>query len=494
MDNNFQLDPEKSWSKIEPQLEQHFREKRKRRFVWLFFFGLFIVVSGGIAYYTTTPEAVKKMEVIQEETQPFALPATAAREKSTVKSSANILVTTPQAALSIPARSADPIIRDRKASTKKAVATAANGSSASRVEHENIDNDQVVTSTSLPIPPLASVTLEPVIAPAVALTDQVQKEVQATKTDAGEAEVSENKSASESAAADSTRSTTTVVDSIAPTATLVTSTDTFTTKIIPLLLHPERKWYVGVYGGAFQVSKSLQAPYSDWVDRRLDEEDNSLGNAWGISVATSRSSWTFGAGFEYARYGEQTRYSPFSYQEVTQDSLLWSYLYDATDTFYVSGNQIFLRDLTPNLIDSNSTTVTDTVVQFTTDGSIAARNGKVYCSYVEIPISVGYAWRKGKWNFGIQGAVVPALLQRSSGYYLSTDETGVLAADRIAAVSRFVIGARLGLSFEYAINNRWMLHVDPQWRRQLTSVYGDENIDQRYTAIGATMGVRVLLK
>jgi hypothetical protein len=270
--------------------------------------------------------------------------------------------------------------------------------------------------------------------------------------------------------------------------------DTVQNQILPLLPVEARKWFAGVYAVAYQTSKTLSAPFPDWVNRRKTEELSSVGYSAGLEVlTTSTTNWTFGLGLEYSRYGEKTNYSAYSYRPVTEDSLLWSYLYDNTDTLYVSGNQVFLRDLTPNIVDSVSSVLTDTVIRFTSDASIAARNGRTQWTYVELPVRIGYTLMKGKWGFGINGAIVPAMLSQTGGYYLLPDETGVTTLREISATNHFMVSVRLGFGIEYALTHRWYLHIDPQWRRQLVSVYSGSSIDQRYSAVGAMLGVRMRL-
>lgn len=511
-DNNFQLDPESSWKKVEPQLEQHFRVKRRIRLLWFFFAGALLVGSLWWGYTNNQASVATSQKAVVEVDSKTSLETPSENVKanfnSTTSTSSNL---------------GNPVNVDRSVQ-ENAISNPTNSSSVednNRLPSVNSSKNKKRTTPSSSAAVVSTNSNqfknEPTAAtnvPAAANESKSDATIAAAKNQADNNSVSQSSTindvkselaVTEKAAAEEKHlevvQTVKAAEEISkvpavPTDTTLVSLvkDSLQNQILPLLPVETRKWFAGVYGVAYQTSKTLSAPYPDWVNRRKAEELRSVGYGAGLEVlTTSKTNWTFGFGLEYAQYGEKTNYSAYSYRPVTEDSLLWSYLYDNTDTLYVSGNQVFLRDLTPNIIDSVSTVVTDTVIRFTSDASVAAKNGRAQWTYIELPVSIGYTLKKGKWGFGINGAIVPAMLSQTGGYYLLPDETGSTTLSEISSTNRFMVSVRLGLGVEYALTNRWYLHLDPQWRRQLVAVYSGNSIDQRYSAVGAMMGVRMRL-
>lgn len=497
MENKFDLDPETAWSKIAPQLDRHFREKRRKRFMWWLFFVTGVSISVWLGYQYYQPESTTKIQI-------------AGGNKTSGVISTSPIVENAKSIAAKPA--AFPVLRnassaiplaENNAKQKNKIKTNSVSRTASSQEMalENTAissaNNQKIATTSVAKDAIIPAGLELALDKTELHNDAVEADRLAAVLHSDEPSNTSDSNTIKDVTTESTvNDSTTIAKVFTDTAPVMaaTSIDTTHNQIIPLLLLPSRSWHVGLYAGTYRSTKSLTSSAAAWVDRRRSEEHSSANFSLGMDVSTTKSNWMMGAGFELAGYGERTDYLPFSYRELIDSTLLWSYLYDATDTFYVSGNQVFQSDLTPNLIDSVSSTLTDTLIRFDIDPAVASKNGNTRWTYVELPVIVGYKFQRGKWAVAVTGAVVPGLLTQSSGYYLKQDESGILAMEKLARTNRFMLSARAGLGVEYTLANRWTLHLDPQWRKQLFSVYDDNTINQRYSALGATLGVRMKLK
>lgn len=250
-------------------------------------------------------------------------------------------------------------------------------------------------------------------------------------------------------------------------------------------------WSLEIYGGAVHSEKFLAAKDNSWVDRRQREEEAAVVPVFGLSVSMQKSHWSAGIGMELVQWGENTSYSPSTYQQLITDQSYWTYRIDSTDTAYISGNQYFQLDPSPTYYDSTLSPVFDTTYGFAADPRIAASNGPVRWRYLEFPVSLGYAFSAGRWRWTLTGALAPSLLITTSGKYLAQDQSGAVPVVEIASTRTIGMSTRLGLDFGYTWNRRWEISLCPQWRRQWFSSFTDRSaVDQRYRGLGVTAGIR----
>lgn len=250
-------------------------------------------------------------------------------------------------------------------------------------------------------------------------------------------------------------------------------------------------WSLEIYGGAVHSEKFLAAKDNSWVDRREQEEKAVMVPVVGLSVSLLKSHWIAGFGIESVQWGENTSYSPSTYQQIITDESYWTYRVDSTDTAYISGNQYFQPDPSPTFYDSTLSPVFDTTYGFAVDPQLSADNGHVRWRYLEFPVSLGYAFSAGRWRWTLTGALSPSLLITTSGKYLAQDQSGAVPVVEIASTRTMGLSTRLGLDFGYALNRRWQLSLCPQWRRQWFSSFTDSSaVDQRYRGLGVTAGIR----
>lgn len=287
------------------------------------------------------------------------------------------------------------------------------------------------------------------------------------------------------------------IDDFSPS--LISNSYSMSDEVKPI---PDKKYnlHLLVYGSLQYAFKNLESgQYSEYAERRKEEEDGILTNSLGAALSYTRNKYAVSLGLEYSTWGENADYSPYLYQDNYIDNSFWQSFVRTvvdTDTAYIYGNQYFLRT-SSQALDSSYVVDYDTVNQLSYDSSgvVLAANGTNKFHYVELPIEFSYRFSESKLGFGISVGFSPGLLTRSSGNYLTRDLTGVEKISEIREVNKFMFNGRMSLDVYYAINSNFQLTLRPQIKANLNSVFSDQfGVKQKYYSTGMLIGVSYRIK
>ncbi|MFM2136719.1 MAG: hypothetical protein RL021_2119 [Bacteroidota bacterium] len=246
--------------------------------------------------------------------------------------------------------------------------------------------------------------------------------------------------------------------------------------------------------GRYVRSRTLSASDAQWNQRRIDEEELLIPQSFSVLYTRTKGNGSISMGLEFLKLGESTYYNGSTPFDSILDNSYYSYVVDSLDTLYLSGNQLILRDGTPDVLDSIYNQILDTVSGNFIDPSLVTRNETVTWSLVQIPIRFGYSVSSGKLAFTGQVSLSPGLLTGVKGRYLDRSMSQLVDAGSLATVRRFQLAASFGLRMEYRLGSAWSIMVGPDWRRQFTSMYKKgSGVDQRYSPWGVSAGVRLRL-
>ncbi len=496
--DNFKLNPKTSWLKAEVLLDNHFHNKRRKRFILLLV--LTALIGTGTWWYTkvtSSPDSDSKMPLVsagekvrtetssQQISPEQTVTATTSKKIAATNSPENFAS---QSNPSVPSSSLKP--HNTVLSTKSVnklhapaefVATT-EASAAVETKQNATGNYKESTTSSVSISSeekntaelLPSANIRPIIngvEPVSAL--ELPSSVGVVQADSiGQSRM------------EATMDTTKLV--------IIDTTNMHKTEVAPFYLPTKNKsWWVGAYGGWMSVQQLLSSNFTNWQNQRNAEELARSVYAFGIETMFQNRSWNFGIGAELTQVGGENNYSVLRNQYIIVDNSYWTYRVDSTDTLYISGNQIFQPDATPNLYDSVFTNLYDSAAVLVRDTSVTALNGVTSWKYLALPISMGYSRRMGKFSYGLQVTLAPAWRYGTVGYCLTKSQDGVVPLQVLAPVRTFQCDMRLGAVISYFLSNRWSMVLTPQWRQQLLSVYAESSgINQRYRSLGATLGVR----
>ncbi|MFM2207470.1 MAG: hypothetical protein RL213_1445 [Bacteroidota bacterium] len=519
--DNTRLTPEESWPKMEQQLDRYFVAKRRKRRM-LFYSVAFLLLAGGYYFISDSVESITKRESVPDRQSAVGSQQSAVGSQQSIVGSQQSVVGSQQSAVGsrrsavgsqqsavggqqsiVDNRNPQPATRNSQPATRNlqpvSEQQSAVGSQQSIVDNRN---SQPATRTSSEVP---GSTIQVASEQSAVSSQQSAVDNRNSQPATRNSQpVREQQSAvgSQQSALDN-RNSQPVTRNPQPVSEQQSAVGGQQSAVIsqesqPVTRSPQpdsavrhhTPLLIDVSISKQTVLRSLSAADAQWTGRRNDEEE--IGSAYNYSLSLVRpvGNWRFGAGIEYGRWNETTWYSGDVFGDSLVDNSYWTYSLDTLDTLYLSGNQYFLRDATPNTVDSIYFTLFDTVTGQFTDPALQTRNAPVRWTYVEVPVRVGYMFGSGKLAFGGRATLAPGMITAVKGQYLDRSEDRLTAAKDLAPVRRFQLSAALGLCIEYRFMDRWSAYVSPEWRKQFYSVYSRASgINQRYSSYGLAAGI-----
>ena len=245
------------------------------------------------------------------------------------------------------------------------------------------------------------------------------------------------------------------------------------------------------------VTRELKSEnHKAYTERRNKEEEPAVMFAFGSAFTMSGRNFSISAGLEYAVYGENVKYSPYSVQDVQTDNSFWEYntitVVD-TDTVYISGIRNFLETLV-NHTDSLYISDIDTTKASLYDAAVSGANGTNRFYFVEIPVEFSWHQPVKKFTLGASVGVSPGWLVEEKGRYIKKDLSGVETVSEHGSLNTFMLNARAGIDIRYTIGDRWSVFLKPRFKANLNSIFGeDSGISQKYYSTGIGAGFQYRL-
>lgn len=117
-------------------------------------------------------------------------------------------------------------------------------------------------------------------------------------------------------------------------------------------------------------------------------------------------------------------------------------------------------------------------------------------SYIEIPLSIGYAFKINKFTIRPSVGAILSLMINSSGKGISNvNRNEVYDFDELdLPFMNFQVSMMFGVGFEYHIQDNLSLYIQPIYRKNLSSIYKKESIyDKKFSGFGASFGLTFYL-
>ena len=298
---------------------------------------------------------------------------------------------------------------------------------------------------------------------------------------------------------------------------------------------------LSVYGGAMYGIKNLMVTKSnsaDYINRRRNEEKNTVLPNAGIDVEFKRGHWTLTSGLNFHQQGEKRNYSSEFNRNIPYDSLVininnnsawivdttvfFALQYnniissqDTTITYYDESTGMFFTASLPlnitqstlidtnfyYLIDSSYHQSYDTVKtnfslskrMLVNDPNQANLKGRNTFSYVELPILVGYEWGVRRWRLSVKGGIGLGMLTRQQSFYLSNDESEI-APVSTNVYTKIMYNGILKAGLHYSFTPQLGFDIMPFSRININNMTNkDATFQQKYSNFGLQLGLNYKL-
>lgn len=298
---------------------------------------------------------------------------------------------------------------------------------------------------------------------------------------------------------------------------------------------------LSVYGGAMYGVKNLMATQSnsvDYINRRKNEENNTVQPNAGIDIELKRGHWTLTSGLNFHQQGEKRNYNSEFKRNIPYDSLVininnnsaWivdSTMFfalhynnivssqDTTVTYYDATTGTFFTASLPlnvtqsTLIDTNFYYLIDSSYQqsydtvktnyalskqmLVNDPNQANLKGRNTFSYVELPILIGYEWGIRRWRLSVKGGIGVGMLTRQQSFYLSNDESEI-APVSTSVYTKVMYNGILRAGLHYNFTPQLGFDIVPFSRINFNNMTNKEaTFQQKYSNFGLQLGLNYKL-
>lgn len=271
-------------------------------------------------------------------------------------------------------------------------------------------------------------------------------------------------------------------------------------------------WYAEVVSGVFMSHYKVTMDNDEWKPARDAKQQMlkpSLGYEAGVNVVYQQKRWAFKGGLNYANYSEKLsgnillsnphQASLITYNGGYYETIINGIYYDIDSTSYehytyTQTDHIYATDSTLAWNTHNRPVdVTDTthVTRFDTLPKTVFYNR---ISYVEMPLSVGYAFPQGRFSFIVSASVIPGYFVSVYGLQMNTGNYPALEPYLKNTIKKFTLSAGLGVEINYRLNETWIFGVEPFYKKSLWGIYSNEyKINQHVAGYGFRMSIKKLL-
>ncbi len=245
-------------------------------------------------------------------------------------------------------------------------------------------------------------------------------------------------------------------------------------------LFSRERFSVSLWGGYAFTGKLLESENTSYLEKRKAEEKE----IWTIPTGVNldyflNSNWTLGLGIRWAEYGEELQYN-----------------FNRRDTAVVDGRYGSVNDYN-NVVSVDSMRVITgifqgywnyNVVYDYRDTTLEKNNGRTSWNYVEIPLTLGYRfgkgrlkpWLRGGFSLGVPIQTSFRYIQAGSNLSLSEEETSGLVAP-------LQYNALFSLGVDCYLSRSISLRLNGFGNMQLNSSLVQDGVRQRYYQLGISL-------
>lgn len=258
------------------------------------------------------------------------------------------------------------------------------------------------------------------------------------------------------------------------------------------------KYAISAYGGFQQVDKTLQANqiFSEYAAIRSVKETKTNTLFYGVNFTLQKNNFVVKAGVEYNTFSENNQYDATSKKWQITDESKWN-IYNKQvlkiDTIYHFGIVNYVSSLV-SVRDSTLQIKSDSVFAYGVNNKIIEANGKTKLSYIEIPLMVGYEFKKNKFSVSPLVGISVGYLIAERGSYINQSITGIENISAIQEIKKYMFNYSLQLQVGYRLSPQFMVFIAPQFKANLLSVTNKNfGVSTRYQTIGGLIGLNFAL-
>jgi hypothetical protein len=238
--------------------------------------------------------------------------------------------------------------------------------------------------------------------------------------------------------------------------------------------NPKGIKFIRLIAGAYNVYSSFKQKNTTYNDKRKQEESPIWVYDASMLFDYERNRFVYSAGLNYSQWGEKINYKP------TTDSVSYINGYDTTYITQQTGTNTFVTNGKINPNYKNKAVVND---------KITAHNGVNTYSYVSIPFLLGY--KLGGEKFSITptiGGMVGVPVQ-SKGYYINNGVTEIIEEK----AANWLFNVQASADVQTKLGTYINLCITPTVRYNATTLIQSAATENRYYAVGLTMGVSYII-
>jgi len=270
-------------------------------------------------------------------------------------------------------------------------------------------------------------------------------------------------------------------------------------------------WYIEANYGMFLTNYKVTTNNNEYTSAKNAKQvmlKTSFGCEMGINAVYQQKKVVFKAGLSYSNIGEKLSGKIFlnnpynttsinynggyyetiingNYYDIDSTSY-YHYTYTQDSIIHVSGSTLAwdTHNRPVDVLDTVNITKYDTIPETVLYNKIR---------YVQVPLSVGYAFPFGRFGCTILATVTPGYFVKVNGSQMSVTNYPAIEPYSKNTIKKFALSAGIGAEFNYHLNETLIIGVEPFYRKSILGMYNkDYKLNQNANNYGFRLSVKKL--
>jgi len=271
-------------------------------------------------------------------------------------------------------------------------------------------------------------------------------------------------------------------------------------------------WYIEANSGMFLTNYKVTTNNNEYTSAKNAKQvmlKTSFGCEMGINAVYQQKKVVFKAGLSYSNIGEKLSGKIFlnnpynttsinynggyyetiingNYYDIDSTSY-YHYTYTQDSIIHVSGSTLAwdTHNRPVDVLDTVNITKYDTIPETVLYNKIR---------YVQVPLSVGYAFPFGRFGCTILATVTPGYFVKVNGSQMSVTNYPAIEPYSKNTIKKFALSAGIGVEFNYHLNETLIIGIEPFYRKSILGMYNkDYKLNQNANSYGFRLSIRKLL-
>ena len=271
-------------------------------------------------------------------------------------------------------------------------------------------------------------------------------------------------------------------------------------------------WYIEANYGMFLTNYKVTTNNNEYTSAKNAKQvmlKTSFGCEMGINAVYQQKKVVFKAGLSYSNIGEKLSGKIFlnnpynttsinynggyyetiingNYYDIDSTSY-YHYTYTQDSIIHVSGSTLAwdTHNRPVDVLDTVNITKYDTIPETVLYNKIR---------YVQVPLSVGYAFPFGRFGCTILATVTPGYFVKVNGSQMSVTNYPAIEPYSKNTIKKFALSAGIGVEFNYHLNETLIIGIEPFYRKSILGMYNkDYKLNQNANSYGFRLSIRKLL-